>query len=101
MVAGKFFIGSRIDPNCVVVPGSRLIDCDQFGGRDRRLPRNAIAKINAFDDRRDEREGDKEQGLSNRAGLHRLLRYGDRGRRPASVLSFHLNSARVGTKQSQ
>ncbi len=98
MVAGKFIVWPGVDPNCVLAPGARLIDRDQFGRGDGRLPRDAIVKINSFADRWDKRECDKEQRFSNRARLHRLSRTGHQDRGPAGLARFHFNSERAAAQ---
>ena len=98
MVARKFLIRPRIDPDCVVAPGARLIDRDQFGRGDRGLPQDTIAKIKSFADRWDKRECDKEQRLSNRARLHWLSRTGHQEQVPAGLACLHFNSERAAAQ---
>jgi hypothetical protein len=98
MVARKFLIRPRIDPDCVVAPGARLIDRDQFGRGDRGLPRDTIAKIKSFAERWDKRECDKEQRLSNRARLHWLSRTGHQEQVPTGLARLHFNSERAAAQ---
>jgi len=97
VIAGIFVIRSRVDPDRAITPCARLIDRDQFGRGDRRLPRDTIAKIKSFANRWDKRECDKEQRLSNRARLHLLWRTGKTGGWPA-WRAFHFNSERAAAQ---
>ena len=99
MVAGKFIVWPGVNPNCVLAPGVRLIDRDQFGRGDTRLPRDTVAKIDSFADRRDKRERDKEQGFSNRARLHSLSGHKDEERMLIDRARFHFSFAREAAQR--
>ena len=100
MVACKFIVWPGVEPNCVLAPGARLIDRDQFGRGDTRLPGDTVAKINSFADRRDKRERDKEQRFSNRARLHSLSRHEDEERMLTDRAHFHFNFAREAAQRN-
>src|ERR1700730_5035313 len=98
MAACKFLIRPRIDPDCVVAPGARLIDRDQFGRGDTQLPRDTIAKIKSFADRRGKRDCDKKQRLSNRARLHWLSRTGHQEQVLADLACLLFGSERTAAQ---
>jgi len=59
-----------------------LIDSHQFRSWNPRLPRNLVAKIYSFANRRQKRERDKDEAFSNRAQFHRSAFYAA-SRRPS------------------
>src|SRR5947207_14161773 len=87
MIAREFFIGARVHPHRAISPGAGLIDSHQFRTWNPRLPRNLLATIYSFANRRQKRERDKNEPFSNRAQFHRSPFYaaGRPARRPGGL----------------
>jgi len=71
VILRKIIIRPRVHPKGAVTPRPCLIDNDQLRRGNRRLPRNFVAKINSFTDRRQRGERDQDESFSQEAEFHR------------------------------
>src|SRR3954467_5828644 len=86
MTLSEFIGWPRIHPHDVFAHASGLSDAYYLRRWNRRLPRNFVAKINRFPNRRNKGKRDKEDRLLHRAPLHFII---DSAMVPSLLASLH------------